>query len=177
MQYLLDTVQDISLASVVIFIAAMCFLGNLVIKAYKGIIKFHDSLQERDLLIKETSEEVKEIKNNYSSLSTQISEVLERQGKLETKQNEIEEKNKKYNLNKTREQLLQSYRYYTSTSNPTNSWSEMEKDAFYSSFKDYEELGGNGYVHTTIEPAMAALTVVKMSDKDGLSKLMESRKG
>ena len=177
MQYLLDTIKDISLASVIVFIAAMCFLGNLVIKAYKGIINFHDSLQQRDQLIKETSDEVKEIKKSYSSLSNQISEVLERQGKLETKQNEIEEKNKKYNLNKTREQLLQSYRYYTSTSNPTGSWSEMEKDAFYSSFKDYEELGGNGYVHTTIEPAMAALTVVKMSDKEGLSKLMESRKG
>lgn len=177
MQYLLQVFDNISFSSIIIFVAAMCFLGNLIIKAYKGIVSFHDSLQERDKIIKETSDDIKEIRNNYKDLSSQIAEILERQNEIEIKQNKIEEKNKKYNLNKTRDRLLQSYRYYVSPSNPTQSWSEMEKETFYSSFQDYEELGGNGYMHSTVEPAMAALTVIKMSDKEGLTKLMESRKG
>ena len=178
MQYLLQVFDNISFSSIIIFVAAMCFLGNLIIKAYKGIVNFHDSLQERDRIMKETSEGIKEIKQDYSSLSSQVSEILERQNKIEIQQKDIEEKNKKYNLNKIRDRLLSSYRYYVeSNSNPSKAWSEMEKEAFYSLFQDYEELGGNGFMHTTVEPAVAGLTVVKMNDKEGLTKLMESRKG
>ena len=178
MQYLLQIFDGISFSSIIIFVAAMCFLGNLIIKAYKGIVNFHDSLQERDKLIKETSDDIKEIRKDYTNLSSQVTEILERQNKIEVQQKNIEEKNKKYNLNKTRDRLLSSYRYYVeSNSNPSKAWSEMEKEAFYSLFQDYEELGGNGFMHTTVEPAVASLTVVKMSDKEGLTKLMESRKG
>ena len=178
MQYLLDIFKNISFTSVIIFVAAMCFLGNLIIKAYKGIVSFHDSLQERDKLIKETSEGIKELKEEYTGLASQVTEILERQNEIEIKQNKIDEKNRKYNLHKIRDRLLQSYRYYVeSTSNPARAWSEMEKEAFYGSFQDYEEMGGDGFMHTTVEPAMAALTVIKMSDKEGLTKLMESRKG
>ena len=178
MQYLLQIFENISFSSIIIFVAAMCFLGNLIIKAYKGIVNFHDSLQARDKIMKETSEGIKEITKDYSNLSSQVSEILERQNKIEVKQNLIEEKNRKYNLNKIRDRLLSSYRYYVeSKSNPAKAWSEMEKEAFYSLFQDYEELGGNGFMHSTVEPAVANLTVIRMNDKEGLTKLMESRKG
>ena len=38
----------------------------------------------------------------------------------------------------------------------------MEKNAFDELFKEYENAGGNGYMHTVVKPAMDALDVVDM---------------
>ena len=54
-------------------------------------------------------------------------------------------------------------------------WSEMEHHAFFELVRDYEDLNGNDYVHTTVIPAMNELMVVSMSDKQTLAKLMSSR--
>ena len=56
---------------------------------------------------------------------------------------------------------MSSYQYYTaSKKRPLRAWSEMEKEAFDKLFYDYEELGGDGFMHSTVEPAMACLEVV-----------------
>lgn len=34
----------------------------------------------------------------------------------------------------------------------------------------------NGYVHSTVKPAMENLTVIDMNDKDAIQELMNSRK-
>ena len=40
------------------------------------------------------------------------------------------------------------------------SWTKMESDAFWRLFKDYENAGGDGYMHTPVRPAMMNLTVI-----------------
>jgi hypothetical protein len=73
--------------------------------------------------------------------------------------------------------LLDEYRLFTDeTKNPMLAWSEMEHHAFFELIKDYEDLNGNDYVHSTVIPAMNELMVVSMSDKVLLAKLMVSRK-
>ena len=63
--------------------------------------------------------------------------------------------------NELREQLLKSYRYYTSKEkNPSQTWNEMEAEAFWHTYGDYEKLGGNGYMAAVVKPAMKLLTVV-----------------
>lgn len=90
---------------------------------------------------------------------------------------EIEESNQKRERNKLREQLLQSYRYYTSKEkNPIQAWSEMEADAFWGIFGDYEDSGGNGHVHTVVQPSMRLLEVIPMHEEERLAELMQSRK-
>lgn len=35
----------------------------------------------------------------------------------------------------------------------------MEAEAFWGLFRDYEEAGGNGYMHSVVQPAMTELIV------------------
>jgi hypothetical protein len=38
----------------------------------------------------------------------------------------------------------------------------MESDAFWELFRDYEDLGGDGHMHSKVEPDMRGLTVIEM---------------
>lgn len=40
----------------------------------------------------------------------------------------------------------------------------MEAEAFWELFKEYEDRGGNGYVHSVVQPAMNELTVRSLED-------------
>lgn len=51
----------------------------------------------------------------------------------------------------------------------------MEHHAFFELVKDYEELGGNDYVHKVILPAMNDLDIVYMDDLDAVKELYDSR--
>ena len=39
----------------------------------------------------------------------------------------------------------------------------MEAEAFWHVYRDYEKLGGNGFMHSTVKPAMERLNVVKIN--------------
>jgi len=70
--------------------------------------------------------------------------------------------------NKLRDRLLQSYRYYTNlTTNPSHSWNRMESEAFWELFRDYEDAGGNGYMHSHVQPAMEELEIVEVGEHHG----------
>ncbi len=99
--------------------------------------------------------------------------VLENQHVLNERLDRLEKREK----NAIRAKLLDEYRLFTDeTKNPMLAWSEMEHHAFFELIKDYEDLHGNDYVHSTVIPAMNELIVVPMSDKVLLAKLMASRK-
>ena len=79
--------------------------------------------------------------------------------------------------NAIRAKLLDEYRLFTDKhKNPMQAWSEMEHHAFFKLVKDYEALHGNDYVHSDVLPAMNKLDVIKMSDKEKLLELMQSRR-
>lgn len=99
--------------------------------------------------------------------------VLENQTILNMRLDRLEKREK----NTIRATLLNEYRLFTDESkNPLLAWTEMEHHAFFELVKDYEELNGNDYVHSTVLPAMNELDVIAMVDKAGLAKLMASRK-
>ena len=76
----------------------------------------------------------------------------------------IEEQNRRRERNKLRDRLLQSYRHYTSKDiNPSQSWTKMEAKAFWELIRDYEDAGGNGYIHTVVQPAMECLHIIEMN--------------
>lgn len=79
--------------------------------------------------------------------------------------------------NAIRAKLIDEYRLFTDVSkNPMLAWSEMEHHAFFALVSDYEDLHGNDYVHGTVIPAMNELRVIKMSDRQALLELMNSRR-
>ena len=78
--------------------------------------------------------------------------------------------------NSLRAKILDEYRLYTDErKNPKQAWTEMEHHSFFKLVEDYESLGGNDYVHSTVLPAMNELDVISMSDLDKLKQLYQSR--
>lgn len=80
--------------------------------------------------------------------------------------------------NKLRNIIIQSYKYYTDESrNPDKVISRMDRDTFFALVRDYEDAGGNDYVHSTVLPAMNALRIVEMNEIfDGNDNQHEYRK-
>lgn len=79
--------------------------------------------------------------------------------------------------NSLRAKILREYRLFTNPlKNPKLAWSEMEHHAFFELVSDYEDLGGNDFVHSTVLPAMNSLEVILINDGEALAELMASRK-
>lgn len=99
--------------------------------------------------------------------------VLNNQHVLNERLDRLEKREK----NAIRAKLLDEYRLFTdATKNPMLAWSEMEHHAFFELVRDYEDLGGNDYVHSEVIPNVNKLEVIPMTDKVALLKLMNSRK-
>ena len=123
-------------------------------------VQIQKQLQDTDKAILDVCTEIK-------------NSVVENQTVLNIRLDRLEKREK----NAIRAKLLDEYRLFTDASkNPLLAWSEMEHHAFFELVRDYEDLNGNDYVHSTVIPAMNALAVVPMSDKQSLLKLMNSRK-
>lgn len=98
--------------------------------------------------------------------------VQENQNILNARLDRLEHREK----NSLRQKLLQEYRLFTDPAkNPMGAWSEMEHHSFFELVKDYEDLGGNDFVHSVVLPSVNKLTVIQMSDTEALYKLMQSR--
>ena len=41
----------------------------------------------------------------------------------------------------------------------------MDSEAFWELFREYEEAGGNGYMHTVVQPEMARLTIIDVGKR------------
>ena len=78
--------------------------------------------------------------------------------------------------NALREKILNEYRLMTSDQlNPSKCWSEMEHHAFFELVRDYEDLGGNDYVHTIVIPEVNELMVIPMTDTVELKRMYDLR--
>lgn len=158
----------ITVLQVAELILACVFVVFVYKKIREYLIKKHEAEKLKDEQLKEALESVRKYPE-YRQQSIQIQELLqgqiqelrEMQQKTTARLIQIEEKNQRRERNKLRDKLLQNYRYYTNKElNPSQSWTEMEAEAFWELFKDYEDAGGDGYMHTEVQPAMQRLLVV-----------------
>lgn len=98
-------------------------------------------------------------------MEAEIKTLREKQEENNAQLMQMQEENKHRERNKLRDRLLQSHRYYTNKElNPHQCWTAMEAEAFWELFRDYESAGGNGYMHTEVQPAMERLIVVEIPD-------------
>lgn len=148
------------------------FLYFVYKKASDFLIQQHEAQKLKDTQLKEALDGVhkypeyrqesleiqKEINNEISTLKKSQEEIMQRLVAME-------EQNKKRERNKLRDRLLQNYRYYTNIErNPSQTWTRMEAEAFWEMFKDYEEAGGNGYMHSDVLPEMERLIVIEIGE-------------
>lgn len=180
-------VTGVTVATLALIISAIVFLYKLYVKIKEYLIASYEAKKAKDKIITDTYDEVKKYqeyrqRDREQSLRIQkeLNDLIE---KLESRQQEmsqqiadLSERSKNYELSNIRDRLLQNYRYYTSESkNPLKAWTELEKDAFFELFGEYESRGGNGYMHSSVKPEMNRLTVIPMSQSIDIAKLMQSR--
>lgn len=163
---------------------ALVFLVKSGKKAATMIGDLYERKRKNDEVLHHALEQVAQYpKWHEQSLKIQekftnaIEDLRERQIENSKKLEEMEKSSKAREKNKLRDRLLQSYRYYTSIDkNPLQAWSEMESDAFWKMFGDYESLNGDGHMHTEVQPAMRSLEVIPMHETDKITELMQSRR-
>lgn len=184
MDAFLELFGHYKIADIVILFTALAFVYGIYVKARNVFVQHYEQQKEKDDMLKTALDEISRYptyRQQSIKIQKQLTDAIDKisikQDEFSKRLEEIELGNKKRELNKTRDRLLQSYRYYTSTDkNPLQAWTIMESDAFWEMFGDYEELGGDGYMHTVVEPAMRQLTIIDMTDAEGISHLMSSRK-
>jgi len=158
--------------------------GSLILKMidfYKNRFGFSTRAsiekEAQNSKLNEHDESIKALKDSVDTLANSLTEM---RSEFEVSQKKAEEAQKRADIrerNKIRDRLLRSYRYYTNTEkNPVLAWSEMESDSFWQMFKDYEDLDGDGFMHSEVQSAMNKLIVVKMDDVKQLAYIVSQRK-
>ena len=169
----------ISILDVARFILACVFLFFIAKKVRDYLIKKHDADQEKNEQLKQALESISH-NPEYRQQSIQVQqkledEIQELRAALEENTRivtdntreiaEMEENSRRLERNKLQDRLLQSYRYYTNPErNPEQTWTKMEAEAFWELFGEYEDRGGNSYMHSVVQPAMNQLTVLEMDE-------------
>lgn len=161
---------DVTVANIVTFVLACVFLYSIYNVVKKYFISKHEAQEQKDAELKEALEAARKYPE-YRKQSIKIQESLEEQIKElkiawqddHERLVKVEEQERRRECNRLRDTLLQHYRYYTNKeTNPSQSWTKMEAEAFWDLFSDYEDLGGDGYMHTEVQPAMNRLAVVEV---------------
>lgn len=171
---------DVTVSEIIKFVFALLFLYAI----YKEVKKLNDAkIEERRKEAEEEKEHKKkvdeawEVTRKYPAyhqesidirdgLKKEIKEMREYFDEMMKRFDKMEEQNKKRECSKLRDMLLQNYRYYTNINqNPSQSWTRMESEAFWELFREYEEAGGNGYMHTEVLPAMQRLNIIEVGKK------------
>lgn len=168
---------NVTIKDVAIIVIAIAFVVTLYKKISDYLMKRHDAQLAKDAQIKEALESTKkypeyrqqsvqiqtEFKNEIQEIKKEQKEFRKLMAEQTQRLEKIEEQNKKKERNKLRDILLERYRYYTNKeANPSQSWTTMEAEAFWELFRDYEDAGGDGYMHTVVQPEMERLIVIDM---------------
>lgn len=127
-------------------------------------LKWVKRKNEDHLLLSQTMEDLKTLKNSHEKsvqqsilhdemLKKDLSNLTDTVNGIVTTLNEMEEKNNETEIKKLKDRLIRYYNKYKNI----GEWSKIEKDAFWDLFEDYEARGGDGYIHSIVEPVMRDL--------------------
>lgn len=126
----------------------------------KGMRKRHE---EHDLLIK-TSQDLSKLQEQHDESVKQSirhdeiikSDILSLTNTVNGIANTLKDMQSKENETKIKEIKSSLIRYFNKYKD-IGQWSKLEKDAFWDLFDDYEKRGGDGYIHSIVEPVMREL--------------------
>lgn len=175
---------NITVLQFIEIVLAIVFIIVVLKKFKKYINAQHDMENKREAELQEALNGVrmypkyreqsieiqKDLENKFDVVHEMCESIIHRLDEIEKRRDETERK-------KLQETLLQHYRMFTDVKkNEMQAWTEMEANAFWELFTEYEDKGGNGFMHSIVQPAMSKLVVVKMDDEQKLYELMHSRK-
>lgn len=120
---------------------------ELLIKTSDELSVLKDKHEES---VKESIRHDKMIKEDISNLTDTVNGIVNTLADMQKKANDTK-------LKELKDSLVRYYNKYKDI----GEWSKLEKDAFWDLFDDYEARGGDGYVHSVIEPVMRELREVE----------------
>ena len=153
-------------------IAASRHLKTYLDKRYADKQAKDEAEKSRNEQIKEALEAVshypeyrEQSKKIQQELKTELGKIRESLQDLSTRVDTMEKGRKEEDLHKLRDLLIKAYNYYADPEkNPSGAWTRMEAESFWDLFYDYEAKGGDGYIHSTVQPAMERLRIIEMDD-------------
>lgn len=83
------------------------------------------------------------IRDDLKKLTDIVNGIVDTLEAMQQKENETK-------LKELKDSLITYYNKYR----VIGEWSKLEKEAFWDLFDDYEKRGGDGYMHSTVEPVM-----------------------
>ncbi len=120
---------------------------NLLIQTSQDLSKLQEQHEES---VRQSIRHDEMIKSDISSLTDSINGIANTLSDMQAKENETK-------LKEIKGSLIRYYNKYKDI----GIWSKLEKDAFWDLFDDYEKRGGDGYIHSIVEPVMRELTEVE----------------
>jgi vacuolar-type H+-ATPase subunit I/STV1 len=117
------------------------------------IIQTSQSLDElwkqRGIDVEQSIKHDERLKNDLQSVSNKIDTLS---GQITSMQRKIDETE----MAKLKDTIITYYKKYKDI----GEWSKLEKEAFWDLFESYESHGGNGFIHSIVEPVMRELNVI-----------------
>lgn len=116
---------------------------ELLVKTVEDLKELHNKHEE------DTKQSIRHdelIRNDLVALTTTVNSIASNLDDMKKKNNETKVKELK-------DTLINYYNKYK----VIGEWSKLEKDAFWELFEDYESRGGNGFIHSMVEPVMREL--------------------
>ena len=105
-----------------------------------------DLSEKHEESVKQSIRHDKMIKDDILSLTNTVNGIADTLNSMQEKENETK-------IKELKGSLIRYYHKYKDI----GEWSKLEKDAFWDLFDDYEKRGGDGYIHTIVEPVMREL--------------------
>lgn len=109
--------------------------------------------QNLKLLQKKQSEDVEQSIRHDELIKDDLSKLSETVDNIALTLNDMKEKDNITEVKKLKEKLVAYYNKYKDS----DGWTKVEKEVFWDLFDDYESRGGDGFIHSIVEPVMRGL--------------------
>lgn len=150
-----------------LLLSAIVFVGNIISKFADMIGKPIGALRQRKLdheMILANTEAIKALSEKHQKDTEQsirhdkmirddLAKLSDTVNKIAISFEDMKNKNNETKLKELKDTLICYYNKYR----VIGEWSKLEKDAFWDLFEEYEKRGGNGYIHSIVEPVMREL--------------------
>lgn len=97
---------------------------------------------------------------NDKAIKTDLSKVCETIQHISQKLDDMQAKNDASEMAKLKDTIISYYKRYKEL----GEWTDLEAEVFWELFHSYEDRGGNGYIHTIVEPVMRELRITNPYD-------------
>lgn len=117
----------------------------------------NQTIKQLTILQQKYEESVKQSIRHDEMLKEDILKLTNTVNSIVDTLQQMQEKDNETKLQELQDCLIRYYNKYKEI----GKWSKLEKQAFWNLFEEYEKRGGNGYIHSIVEPGMRELKEIE----------------